>query len=142
MCAIHIKTIRGHEYAYDVTSYWDKEQKKYRKKAVYVGKVIDKEKGIYEKRRDGLGDIEDHLRDSLILSFGDAYALSELLKMIPPGRLMEKILPDERDTLMDLVSTGFLKTPRCPMPTRGWRGIIPVSCIPKRVLPHRGSANS
>lgn len=142
MCAIHIKTIRGREYAYDVTSYWDKEQKKYRKKTVYVGKVIDKEKGIYEKRRDGLGDIEDHLRDSLILSFGDAYALSELLKMIPPGRLMEKILPDERDTLMDLVSAGFLKTPRCPMPTRGWRGIIPVSCIPKRVLPHRGSANS
>ena len=45
MCAIHIKRIRGHEYAYDVTSYWDKEQKKYRKKTVYVGKVLDKEKG-------------------------------------------------------------------------------------------------
>jgi len=58
MCAIHIKRIRGHEYAYDVTSYWDKEQKKYRKKTVYVGKVLDKEKGLYEKRSDRAGNVE------------------------------------------------------------------------------------
>jgi len=46
MSAIHIKTIKGNDYAYEVTSYWDKELKKRRKKTVYVGRVIDKEAGI------------------------------------------------------------------------------------------------
>jgi len=109
MCAIHIKTIRGHEYAYDVTSYWDKELRKYRKKTVYVGKVIDKEKGLYERRRDRSDGIEERLRRSLILSFGDAYALSEYIKKIPLGKLMEKTLPEERDTLMGLVFYRILK---------------------------------
>jgi transposase len=109
MCAIHIKTIRGHEYAYDVTSYWDKELRKYRKKTAYVGKVIDKEKGLYERRRDRPDSVEEQLRHSLILSFRDAYALSEYIKKIPLGRLIEKMLPEERDTLMGLVFYRILK---------------------------------
>ena len=109
MCAIHIKKIRGHEYAYDVTSYWDKEQKKYRKKTVYVGKVLDKEKGLYEKRSDRAGNVEERLRQSLILSFGDTYALSEFLEKLPLGRLIEKSLPEEGDTLKGLLYYRILK---------------------------------
>jgi len=34
-----IKIINGKKYAYDLKSYWDKEQKKYRKKSIYIGRV-------------------------------------------------------------------------------------------------------
>ena len=41
-----IKIINGKKYAYDLKSYWDKEQKKYRKISVYLGRVTDDENSI------------------------------------------------------------------------------------------------
>ena len=45
-----IKIINGKKYAYDLKSFWDKEQKKYRKKSVYLGRVIDDENSIVPTR--------------------------------------------------------------------------------------------
>ena len=42
MGAVHYKVIRGIEYAYDVRSYWSKEEKKNKKETTYLGRVIDK----------------------------------------------------------------------------------------------------
>ena len=44
-----IKVINGKKYAYDVKSFWDKNQKKYRKKSVYLGRVTGNENSIIEK---------------------------------------------------------------------------------------------
>ena len=41
-----IKIINGKKYAYDLKSYWDKEQKKYRKISVYLGRVTDDENAL------------------------------------------------------------------------------------------------
>jgi hypothetical protein len=64
MGAIHIKIIKGREYAYEVTSCWDKELKKRYKKTVYLGRVIDKEAGIFEKLRK----VDDTFQQALILN--------------------------------------------------------------------------
>ena len=45
-----IKIINGKKYAYDLKSFWDKEQKKYRKKSVYLGRVTDDENSIVPTR--------------------------------------------------------------------------------------------
>jgi len=55
------------EYAYEVTSTYEKKTKEVKKKTKYLGIVVDKKNKIYEKR-------QQHLRpEKLILDFGDSY---------------------------------------------------------------------
>ena len=70
--AIHIKNIKGHDYAYDVKTVWDKEAKRYKKQTKYLGTVIDKEAKTYERRRN-----PKIMEENLILDYGDAYILSQ-----------------------------------------------------------------
>jgi transposase len=104
--AIHFKTIKGREYAYDVTSYWDKELKKRKKKTVYVGRVIDKENGVYEK----LNDAADHFRRSLILNFGDTYVIHKHFERSPFYEVFTNVVPEYTDTLMCLIYYKLLKS--------------------------------
>lgn len=49
MSFIRYKTIGNMEYAYEVTSYWDREKKMPAQKSRYLGQVVDKEKGTFIK---------------------------------------------------------------------------------------------
>ena len=104
--AIHIKTIKGREYAYDVVSYWDKELKKRKKKTVYMGRVIDKENGVYEK----LNNHSDNFQKSLILNFGDTFIINSHFGKSPFYGVFSSILPEYTDTLMCLIYYKLLKS--------------------------------
>lgn len=66
MSFIRCKKIWNREYAYEVTSYWDKKTKSPRQKAHYLGVVIDKDKKIFRKTLK-----EKLLKEEYILDFGD-----------------------------------------------------------------------
>ncbi len=73
MSFIRYKKFGNQEYAYEVTSFWDAEKKKPRQKTKYLGVVVDKEKGIIEKRN-------KQRNEKLILDFGDVYFLNQFVK--------------------------------------------------------------
>ena len=61
--------VRGSkEYAYEITSYWDKEKRMPRQKKRYIGIVIDRKKKIYQKKI-------PQKTEKLIVDFGDTFLL-------------------------------------------------------------------
>ena len=76
MSYIRYKTFGNKEYAYEVTSYWDKEIKRSRQKTIYLGQVIDKENGEYRRLEKKVSVVDDEL----ILDFGDAFSIYQILK--------------------------------------------------------------
>jgi hypothetical protein len=99
-----IKLINGKKYAYDVKSFWDKEQKKYRKKSVYIGRVTDDGNGIIEKQQPAREE------PSLILAYGDTYSIHACIKQSVYSDIFKSLMPKQNDTLMSLVSYKLLKT--------------------------------
>jgi len=99
-----IKIINGKKYAYDVKSFWDKEQKKYRKKSVYLGRVIDDENSIIEKTQPTRED------PSLILAYGDTYTINACVKQSVYYDIFSTLMPGQSDTLMSLVCYKLLRT--------------------------------
>ena len=75
MVFIRYKKIGNMEYAYEVTSYWDKEKKAPRQKSRYLGQVVDKDKGIIVKP--GRVRID---QERMILDFGDSYLLMKFME--------------------------------------------------------------
>jgi transposase len=96
--ALRIKKISGHDYAYDVKTVWNKEEKKYKKQTKYLGKVIDKEAKTYEKVRS-----QKVKEEKLILDYGDTYILSETAKKVGLYEVFSNVLPKESDTLWTLL---------------------------------------
>jgi len=96
--AIHIKNIKGHDYAYDVKTTWDKEQKKYRKQTKYLGVVIDRQMKTYERRYGPK--IQE---EKLILDYGDTYLLAQTAKRSDLQGIFDSVLPKERSTLWSLL---------------------------------------
>lgn len=83
----------------------------------YLGRVINKEQGIYQNRTRGLfcysfdkgytsvpKSIEPKGKEKLILDFGDVYLLDEILKLSGLRQVLESILPEDTDTLLALLA--------------------------------------
>lgn len=92
----------GNTYAYEVISYWDKNEKKAKKKWNYLGKPtatgeIKKDKDI--KKENSLL----NLRSELILDFGTTFIIDEHLKQMPFYNMLKEIFKEDFDTLMSLV---------------------------------------
>lgn len=96
--AMHIKTIRGHEYAYDVTTVWNKDEKKYKKISKYLGVITDHNTKTYERRYNTAV-----AQEKLILDYGDTYLISETAKASGLKEIFETVTPKERDTLWTLL---------------------------------------
>jgi hypothetical protein len=103
---VKIKIINGNKYAYDMISYWDKEQKKYRKKSVYLGKVTDFEEKKYipKNSKTNVPGTE------LILNFGDSYSIAKTVGNSVFDDCIKSILPKNYDVLMSLVCYKLLKS--------------------------------
>ncbi|MGC8483897.1 MAG: transposase [Thermodesulfobium sp.] len=76
MSYIRYKTLGNKVYAYEVSSYWDKEKKMSRQKSKYLGLVVDKEKGEFVKS----SKVVKLEEKELIVDFGDSYAIHEFIK--------------------------------------------------------------
>ena len=88
----------------------------------YLGRVIDKENGVFRNRKrglfmyslaDGYGDVEtggyadeanwQANRERLILDFGNAHFLYSVLKMCGMYDIVREALPKQEDTMMSLM---------------------------------------
>ena len=74
MAFIRYKTINDKRYAYEITSYWDKELKKPRTKSKYIGIVDDCTNEVTKFIK------KPKLIEKLILDFGDGYFVNEVIK--------------------------------------------------------------
>jgi len=87
----------------------------------YLGRVIDKAKGVYRSRsrgdftyslEAGFGDVDTPSgtvrEEQLILDFGDAYILYEAMKKGSLYDVFCKLLPGQKDTLMSILSYKIL----------------------------------
>jgi len=117
--------LRGRaEYAYIYTP--RKVNGKKTNDSVYLGRVVDKQKGIYRNRKQGLftfsleegfGVVPDddslcvcqsYKEERLILDFGDAYCLYATLRSCDVYSAICEILPEEEDTMMSLLGFKLL----------------------------------
>ena len=121
---IHSIANNGAEYAYVYTP--RKINGKKDNAPVYLGRVIDKERGIFRSQargvftysvENGYGDVIDGANsllpvaakeERLILNFGDAYCLYEILKPCGLFDVICGILPSEEDTMMSLLGFKLL----------------------------------
>ncbi len=86
------------EYAYEITSYWDREKKRCRQKTKYLGVVVDKKNGVFEKR------LQKRYAEKLILDFGDSHFVNQLLSKSGYIDLLGKVFGDLTDTLLALIT--------------------------------------
>lgn len=98
MTFLSYKKIGKNTYAYNLTSRWDKNEKKYYKEVKYLGKVIDKNKKIFENKQQ----TQDLKR--LTLDFGDAYVTNQFLEQNGFAELLRKSFPETSNELLALVS--------------------------------------
>ena len=98
MSFIRYKKFGNNEYAYEITAYWDPEQKKSRQIPKYLGVVVDKEAKIFVKKNTQKHDVE-----KLILDFGDAYILHEFLKKIKLYDILFKVFKDKTNYLLSII---------------------------------------
>lgn len=86
------------EYAYEITSYWDKKIKRPKQKKKYLGIVIDKKKKIYERKLMACNS------EKLILDFGDCYSINKLMENYGFKSLIEKSFPDLSEFVLSFVT--------------------------------------
>lgn len=76
------------EYAYEITSYWDKASKRPKQKKRYLGTIIDKKKKTYERKMIPCN------AEKLILDFGDSYILSSFMEKHKFKDLIIEVFPN------------------------------------------------
>jgi len=128
---IHYQTIKGKQYASIYTPKRTNGKKDNQPK--YLGKVINKEQGIYQNTKQGtfkytLKDgyttpqqqqpqnqtTTPPTKENLNLSFGDTYTLHQILQKNDYWNLLQNILPNHADTLCSLLFYHLLrKGPNC-----------------------------
>ena len=109
---IHYQNIKGHEYASVYTP--RRVDGKKDNQPQYLGRVINKENGIYQNRNrgvfryslaNGFSPVSSQApkAERLILDFGDAYILHQILKKHGYWELFRSILPGWEDTLCSML---------------------------------------
>ena len=85
----------------------------------YLGRVIDKEKGVYKNRErgvftftleNGFGEQQPIINEKLILDFGDSFLLNEIIKMAGLKSLIEKAFSGISDTVLALLFYRLLSS--------------------------------
>jgi transposase len=99
MTFVTYKKFGNKEYAYELTSYWDKKIKQPRHKTTYLGVVIDKEKGIYQKTMK-----ERILNEELIVDFGDTFLLQKFMEVEGFIKILKDSFGKNANMLFNLIS--------------------------------------
>ena len=86
------------EYAYEITSYWDKINKIPKQKKKYLGIVVDKKKKIYERKMISCN------AEKLILDFGDSYVLSLFMEKHGFTNLIKEAFPDNSEFVSSFIA--------------------------------------
>jgi hypothetical protein len=112
MAHIHVDHKNGKEYHTLVQSK-RVDGKKVDVPVLYLGRLLDKEKGMYRNRERGTfiydneeGNIEPTqpvVKEKLILDFGDSFILDELLTKTGFKDIMARVFPVDKDTVMSML---------------------------------------
>jgi transposase len=118
---IHYYKKHGVEYATHCVSIRKTKDRNPTHDVVYLGKVIDKDKHIFQSRKmgefiytiDGGYEILKQSpliaeKEKLLITFGDAWLLNEILKKSGYIDVLKLTMPDEFDTLLSLISYKLL----------------------------------
>ncbi len=97
MSSIRYKRFGRQDYAYEITSYWDSKKKISRQKTRYLGVVIDKSKGLYEKKA------RKTKAEKLILDFGDCYLIQQFLEKNGFLSLIKEVFDIDANFLLTLL---------------------------------------
>ncbi len=97
MTFIRYQRYGNQEYAYEVTSYWDKDKQMSRQKTKYLGIVVDKEKRVFEKR------LHNRFKENLILDFGDSFLLGKFIEN-KYGALLSRVFGEMAENLLALLT--------------------------------------
>jgi transposase len=102
--AVRYKTFGKQEYAYRIWNEKNPETKKWRQRSEYLGVVVDKAKGIYEKRNQmkRVAELSAH-RERSILDYGDSYFINGVIEQLPIIDVLKSSFGDLFDMLMSLV---------------------------------------
>jgi transposase len=95
---IRYKKFGNIEYAYEITAYWDRKEKKSRQHTKYLGIVVDKEAKIFIKKEK-----KQHEEEKLILDFGDTYILNEFMKKTKMRDLLSNVFGEMTKYLVALI---------------------------------------
>jgi len=104
LMVVRYKKFGRQEYAYRIWNEKNHKTKKWVQRSEYLGVVIDKEKGIYEKRNKAkqlAREIEAARQP--ILDYGDSYFINEIIDQLPILDLLKTAFGDLFNTLMALV---------------------------------------
>jgi hypothetical protein len=96
--AVRLKRFGKQDYAYRIWNEKNPETGKWIQRSQYLGVVVDKEKGIYEKRRQGR-----EKREQFILDFGDSYFIKRIVERLPIYSVLKTVFGKYFDMLMALV---------------------------------------
>jgi transposase len=97
MSFIRHKVIKNRTYAYEVTSYWDKELKRTKTSSKYLGLVDLKTKNVIKFVKKERG------KEKLILDFGDAYFLYKFITESKLYKNLEKVFFDKYPEIILLI---------------------------------------
>jgi len=96
------KKIYGKLYAYEYTSIWDKENKKYKKKSKYLGKVDECSGNIIQSKK------RKEPEETQIVDYGDTYAINQINKEAGFNELVKKIFSKYHNHILSLMSFKML----------------------------------
>lgn len=102
--AVRYKIFGKQEYAYRIWNEKNPETKKWVQHSEYLGVVVDKEKGIYEKRNK----VKQLAREAEaarqpVLDYGDSYFINGIIEKLPIVSVLKNVFGNFFDTLMALV---------------------------------------
>ena len=86
------------EYAYEITSYWDKKSKISKHQKRYLGIVVDKKKKIYERK------LMSCNSEKLILDFGDSHCVSELMEKYGFTNMIKEVFPKTYNFVLTFIT--------------------------------------
>jgi transposase len=102
--AVRYKKFGRQEYAYEIWNEKNSDTKKWIQRSRYLGVVIDKENGIYEKRRESKQTKDENKKgERYILDYGDSYFLNAVVSVLPISAVLKAVFGGLFDTLMSLV---------------------------------------
>ena len=96
--AVRYKRFGKQDYAYRIWNEKNPETGQWIQRSQYLGVVVDKEKGVYEKRRH-----RNEKQEQYILDYGDSYCLNSIIEQLPIFGVLKSVFGNLFDTLMALV---------------------------------------
>ena len=102
--AIRYKRFGNQEYAYEIWNEKDNTTKKRKQRSKYIGVVIDKEKGEYEKlNKTKQTARRTEQKEQEILDYGDSYFFNEFLRKDTILPILRAVFSEYTDRLLSLV---------------------------------------